>query len=184
MRTLIIAAALLLPGAAGAAPFCVVDNYGNEDCGFYSMDSCRDSARFRGGACVYRPENNSSRNRQGDSNSWDLGGSIYRGIERGREQRRARELHDLEVARRQAEIAAIQAQTTPRYAPPASYAAMTPVPYSDDKSTLFYQCDALARYAYEMKKGGHADAFRSARSEFEACRDVYEQRNPGDRALR
>ena len=45
MRLLVLAAALLLPAIASAAPFCAVDNYGNEQCFYYTMDSCRDAVR-------------------------------------------------------------------------------------------------------------------------------------------
>lgn len=189
MRLLVLAAALLLPAIASAAPFCAVDNYGNEQCFYYTMDSCRDAVRYSGGACAYKSEQRAFGSDapapRVDPQSYDFGGAIMRGMEAGRESRRKRELHDLEVARRQAEIAVLQAQIAPSpaydYTPASS---SPPVPYSEDKRTLFYQCDALARYAAQMKKGAHKAEFAPARAEFEACRSVYETRYPGDQALR
>lgn len=50
---------LVLLGLLAAAPcfaqetkFCMVDNYGNKSCNYFSMDSCRRAAANRNGACV------------------------------------------------------------------------------------------------------------------------------------
>ncbi len=36
-----------------SAPFCVMDNYGNLECYYYSLSSCRDATKLRtDSACV------------------------------------------------------------------------------------------------------------------------------------
>lgn len=56
MNTLIFSVLFGLSANAyesGSAPFCVMDNFGNLQCYYYSLSSCRDAARLNtDSACV------------------------------------------------------------------------------------------------------------------------------------
>ena len=56
MSTLIFSAILSLSANAyesGSAPFCLMDNYGNLQCYYYSLSSCRQAAENKdNSACV------------------------------------------------------------------------------------------------------------------------------------
>lgn len=168
MRLLVLAVALLIPAIGSAAPFCVVDDSGREDCGFYSMESCRDSARFYGGACFYRPENGT---KKADANPWDFGGAVQRGLERGEARRQARELHDLEVAQRQADLARTQAETSVLRTPSTTGS-------DADRQKFRSDCDFLYRYAASLKEKGDDIRGRAVWADFKDCRAKYEERWP------
>jgi hypothetical protein len=62
MKTVPVTVAMLLMfvESAFAAPFCRVDNYGNEHCNYYSMDACERAVAASGGQCFYQREGSTS----------------------------------------------------------------------------------------------------------------------------
>jgi hypothetical protein len=160
---LLILGALLAPAVALAAPFCVVDDRGKERCSYHSMESCRDAARWDGGACLYRP--NAA---QAQDNPWDWGKSISDGLARGEEKRSKRELHDLEIERQQAEIDVLRTQTASAQAPELP-------PMTEEQKQLRRQCDKFFAAAY-LKDNKSDPAWEKVWE----CRNEYRRLYPND----
>lgn len=41
----------------GSAPFCVVDNIGNQECYYYTLDACRQAAKLKLSTATCIPNN-------------------------------------------------------------------------------------------------------------------------------
>lgn len=118
-----LALVLVLAGASGAAladsPFCVVSQFGQASCFYYSLDACRQAARSQNGVCAVnvqqpaqavvqpapQPTIQPYQNRFAESQRAVMDGGRYV-QEQGEAGRRRRE----EQAERQARMQLLQAQ--------------------------------------------------------------------------
>lgn len=79
MRRAIIALSFSLIWSSGAAAqsFCSVNNYGRENCAYYTIDACERASQGNRGFCVYRPQATEDSGRA----YADVGGQFRQGVE-------------------------------------------------------------------------------------------------------
>lgn len=121
MKAILFAAALaaLMPlraGAQQAAPFCLVNNFGQAQCFYWSLDACRSAAGTLGGMCSANPAN---AQQQPQQRAYDVAAaarlpnyaeSMQQGYEAGARMRQQREAREQQQAEHEARMRLLEAQ--------------------------------------------------------------------------
>lgn len=129
MRNLVFVAMLAASApvaAQNASPFCLVNQFGNANCFYYSLDACRQAQSAMGGICSANPAAMQQRVQPmapapAQQSPNNIAESFSEGYERGARMRRERELHQAQLRTLEAQAEAAERQIAP--APPIIQAA-------------------------------------------------------------